>query len=53
MPNKLQYVELPIIGRETCQANYNGINGVTDGENKDIKINVIVQELNNKNLNYI
>jgi len=31
MPNKLQYVELPIIGREACQSNYDGINGVTDG----------------------
>lgn len=31
MPNKLQYVDLPIVGRETCQANYNGINGVDEG----------------------
>jgi len=29
-PNKLQYVRLPIIGRETCASNYEGINGVTD-----------------------
>jgi hypothetical protein len=26
-----QYVEIPIVGRETCQENYNGINGVDDG----------------------
>jgi len=31
MPNKLQYVELPIIAREECQADYEGINGVTEG----------------------
>jgi hypothetical protein len=27
----LQYVEIPIVGRETCQADYNGINGVDEG----------------------
>jgi len=31
MPSKLQYVEIPIVGRETCQADYNGINGVDEG----------------------
>lgn len=31
MPDKLQYVELPIVGRETCQANYNSINEVDSG----------------------
>jgi len=31
MPNKLQYVELPIISRERCSEFYEGINGVSDG----------------------
>merc|ERR1711872_261829 len=31
MPNKLQYAELPIVGRETCQAKYDGINVVNEG----------------------
>ena len=31
MPNKLQYVMLPIVDRETCTADYNGINGVDQG----------------------
>merc|ERR1712055_335707 len=31
MPNELQYVEMPIVDRQTCQANYNDINGVGDG----------------------
>jgi secreted trypsin-like serine protease len=31
MPNKLQWVSLPIIAREQCQADYNGINGVDEG----------------------
>jgi len=31
MPGPLQYVELPIVDRETCQADYNGINGVDAG----------------------
>jgi len=30
MPNKLQYVELPIMAREQCMEDYNGINGVTE-----------------------
>jgi hypothetical protein len=28
----LQYVEIPIVGRETCQADYEGINGVDEGK---------------------
>jgi len=31
MPAKLQYVELPIVEREKCQDNYNGINNVDSG----------------------
>lgn len=31
MPNKLQYVEMPIVSRPTCQADYSGVNGVDDG----------------------
>jgi len=31
MPNKLQYVEMPIVDRQTCQAAYSGVNGVGDG----------------------
>jgi len=31
MPNELQYVEMPIVDRETCQADYSGINGVGEG----------------------
>jgi len=31
MPNKLQYVELPIVDRAVCQADYEGINGVDTG----------------------
>jgi hypothetical protein len=27
-----QYVEIPIVGRETCQADYEGINGVDEGK---------------------
>ena len=34
MPNKLQYVELPIIGREKCSEYYEGINGVSEGKSK-------------------
>ena len=26
-----QYVEIPIVGRETCQLQYDGINGVDEG----------------------
>merc|ERR1712059_184390 len=32
MPNKLQYVMLPIVDRPTCAADYAGVNGVNDGE---------------------
>jgi len=31
MPNKLHFVEVPIIGRETCQGKYQGINVVDQG----------------------
>lgn len=31
MPNKLQYVELPIVARKTCSEYYSGINGVDIG----------------------
>jgi len=31
MPNKLQYVEMPIVERAECQADYSGINGVDEG----------------------
>lgn len=31
MPDKLQYVELPIVDRQTCQSDYSGINGVDAG----------------------
>jgi len=31
MPSKLQYVELPIMGREQCRENYSGINNVDAG----------------------
>merc|ERR1712168_807588 len=31
MPSKLQYVEMPIVAREECRADYSGINGVDAG----------------------
>jgi secreted trypsin-like serine protease len=31
MPNKLQYVELPIVDRDTCSEWYQGINGIDQG----------------------
>jgi len=33
MPNNLQYVEMPIVDRETCKDNYDGVNGVDEGMN--------------------
>ena len=43
MPNKLQYVELPIIAREECQADYEGINGVTEGKKLDYNVETNLQ----------
>merc|ERR1712055_982712 len=31
MPNKLQYVEMPIVSRPDCQEDYSGVNGVDEG----------------------
>merc|ERR1711997_167361 len=31
MPNKLQFVEMPIVSRPDCQEDYSGVNGVDDG----------------------
>merc|ERR1711972_1052692 len=30
-PNKLMYVEMPIVSRPACQGDYSGVNGVDDG----------------------
>merc|ERR1719234_606289 len=31
MPNKLQFVEMPIVSRPDCQEDYSGVNGVDEG----------------------
>merc|ERR1711915_518181 len=31
MPDKLQYVEMPIVSRPDCQEDYSGVNGVDEG----------------------
>merc|ERR1711971_683170 len=31
MPNKLQFVEMPIVSRPDCQEDYSGVNGVNEG----------------------
>ena len=45
MPNKLQYVELPIIGREKCSEYYEGINGVSEGKSNISKYVAIINIL--------
>jgi hypothetical protein len=38
-------VEIPIVGRETCQADYEGINGVDEGKPEMEFLNMILVEV--------